>query len=75
MLDRIVIVGAGQTTDSLVPRLSRLAPVTVLDPVPEALERIREEAPAEPEEGHKEEDGARPTLHTEIGRASCRERV
>lgn len=62
MLDRIVIVGAGQTTDSLVPRLSRLAPVTVLDPVPAALDRIREEsAEGSPEE---EEEGARHTIHT-----------
>lgn len=44
MLDRIVIVGAGRTTDSLVPRLSRLAPLLVLDPVPAALAEIREQS-------------------------------
>ena len=62
MLDRIVIVGAGQTTDSLVPRLSRLAPITVLDPVPAALDRIRIEHNEGPPD--EEEEGARRTAHT-----------
>lgn len=49
MLDRIVIVGAGRTTSLLVERLSRLAPILVLDTAPAALDEIP--LPAEVAEG------------------------
>jgi Trk K+ transport system NAD-binding subunit len=40
MLDRIVIVGAARTTESLISRLRVMAPLLVLDSAPEALEAI-----------------------------------
>lgn len=43
MLDRIVIVGAGRTAESLVRRLSALAPVTIVDNSDRALDEL--EAP------------------------------
>lgn len=46
MLDRIVIVGAGRTTDSLVQRLSLVAPVTVLDTSGPALEALQSAPPS-----------------------------
>lgn len=47
IVDRIVVVGAGHTADALVPRLSRIAPLVVLDPKPSALEKIREDEETE----------------------------
>lgn len=41
MFDKIVIAGAGKTTDSLLPRLIHLAPVLVLDTVQAALDTLR----------------------------------
>ena len=40
MLDRIVIVGAGKTAESMIARLRRLAPTLVLDSSSEALDAI-----------------------------------
>lgn len=40
MFDKIVIAGAGKTTDSLLPRLSNLAPVLVLDTAQAALDSL-----------------------------------
>lgn len=40
MLDRIVIVGAARTAESLIGRLRGMAPVLVLDSAPEALEAL-----------------------------------
>ena len=59
ILDRIVVVGAGHTADVLVPRLSRIAPLLVLDPAPHALEKIAEEHGA----GARDEDAQRLTFH------------
>lgn len=41
MFDKIVIAGAGKTTDSLLPRLVHLAPVLVLDTSQLALDELR----------------------------------
>lgn len=41
MLDRIVIVGAARTAESLLARLRSMAPLLVLDSSPEALEAMR----------------------------------
>lgn len=40
MLDRIVIVGAARTAESLIARLRAMAPLLVLDSSPEALEAL-----------------------------------
>jgi Trk K+ transport system NAD-binding subunit len=40
MLDRIVMVGAARTTESLIARLRAMAPLLVLDSAPEALEAL-----------------------------------
>lgn len=40
MLDRIVIVGAGRTAESLIARLRGMAPTLVLDSAPEALDAL-----------------------------------
>lgn len=40
MLDRIVIVGAGRTAESLLGRLRRMAPTLVIDSAPEALSAL-----------------------------------
>lgn len=40
MLDRIVIVGASRTTESLIARLRTMAPVLVLDSAPDVLEAM-----------------------------------
>ena len=52
MLDRIVIVGAGRTTQSLLALLANLAPILVLDTAAAALDEISAESPeATPAEG------------------------
>lgn len=38
MFDRIVLIGAGRTSGSIVDRLSRLAPLTILDLSPSAID-------------------------------------
>ncbi len=48
MLDRIVVVGAGHTADSLLPRLKELAPTTVIDTSEQALASLRGVAAADP---------------------------
>src|SRR5436853_4775737 len=40
MVERIIIVGAGRTADSLIQRLTRVAPVIVLDTATAALEEL-----------------------------------
>src|SRR3569832_1067683 len=51
MFDKIVIAGAGKTTDSLLPRLVHLAPVLVLDISQAALDELRAVTPGpDPEE-------------------------
>ncbi|MEZ4309399.1 MAG: hypothetical protein R3F14_15280, partial [Polyangiaceae bacterium] len=49
MLDRIVIVGAGRTAESLIARLRIMAPTCVLDSSPEALQQIDVPQPSGPE--------------------------
>ena len=39
-MDRIVLVGAGKTSGSLVERLARIAPLTVIDTSPAALDAV-----------------------------------
>lgn len=48
MLDRIVIVGAGRTAESLIGRLRKMAPTLVLDSAPEPLEAIQTPGEDEP---------------------------
>lgn len=52
MLDRIVIVGAGRTTEVLIARLRGMAPVLVLDSAPEALDALS--LPDEPDDPAKD---------------------
>jgi Trk K+ transport system NAD-binding subunit/nucleotide-binding universal stress UspA family protein len=52
MLDRIVLVGAGRTSDSLVTRLVRLAPLTVIDTAGPALEPIIARAAQRTDDAH-----------------------
>lgn len=40
MFDRIVLIGAGKSSGSIVDRLARLAPVTIIDTSPAALEIV-----------------------------------
>ncbi len=51
MLDRIVIVGAGRTTASLLARVTHLAPILILDIAAEALDELRVTPPVEPKAG------------------------
>jgi len=44
VLDGIVLVGAGRTADSLLPRLAALAPLTVIDTTEAALTALRSHA-------------------------------
>lgn len=54
MVDRIVLVGAGRTSGSVIERLTRHAPVTVIDVSPAALDGMsaRSLAAAETGDGH-----------------------
>src|SRR4051812_13274604 len=40
MFDRIVLVGAGRTSGSIVDRLARIAPLTILDLSPGAIDLV-----------------------------------
>lgn len=43
MLDRIVLIGAGRTVESLLPKLGAIAPITVIDKSEDALAAMRRE--------------------------------
>jgi Trk K+ transport system NAD-binding subunit len=52
MFDRIVLVGAGRTSGSIVERLARIAPVTIIDVSPAALDIVSTRSPDAPEGAH-----------------------
>ncbi len=64
MLDRIVVVGAGRTGESLLTRLSTVAPLVVVDTSADALAAVVDEAAAllaaRPAEGSEPHDAAAP---------------
>jgi Trk K+ transport system NAD-binding subunit len=52
MFDGIVLIGAGKTSRSLVERLARLAPLTIIDTAPAALEAVSTKDVSGAENGH-----------------------
>ena len=52
MFDRIVLIGAGRTSGSIVDRLARIAPLTILDLSPSAIDHVSTRALEAVEGGH-----------------------